>query len=286
MINRDIKGVQKKCLEALDAFIELCEQYKLSWFIDSGTLLGYIRNGKLIEWDDDIDIAMPRRDFNKFIRLGNKLPSEYFLQTPETDNWFNMHAKIRVNNTTFMAQREYQNMYHRGIAIDIFPLDSMPKDEDCLKSTTYFLRALQKHSVARNAGCHAHFQGRVYAPGAFRLANAYLTDVDILNRDSDYLMSSAFIYANKYMNHKLLRKDYSEYTLGTLEGLSHKVRVPIGHDDILRVWYGDDYMTPRQEPAGHEVKSGKSIHDCDKDYTEYDKMSKEKFDNLFTFKAK
>ena len=56
--------INEVCLKLLNKFIEVCDAHNLNWFVDSGTLLGCVRKGKMIPWDDDIDIIMPRKDYD------------------------------------------------------------------------------------------------------------------------------------------------------------------------------------------------------------------------------
>ena len=89
----------------LDEFIRVCDKYNLKWFADGGTLLGAVREGKLIEWDDDIDIVMPREDYNRLLTIGqNEFKKPFFFQTPLTDYYFDFVIRLHHDNTTFMTK--------------------------------------------------------------------------------------------------------------------------------------------------------------------------------------
>lgn len=116
--------------EILDIFHEVCEKYRLRYSLSYGTLLGAIRHQGYIPWDDDIDIMMPRADYEKLLRIWPKaVRTGYILQNyreePDLPNNF---AKIRKDHTTFIQEEREKNCtYHKGIFIDIFPFDRVPR---------------------------------------------------------------------------------------------------------------------------------------------------------------
>lgn len=112
--------------EILDVFHEFCVKHSLNYSLAYGTLLGAIRHQGFIPWDDDIDVMMPRKDYNLFLELWLKeMPSGYILQNYELeDDYTNNFAKIRKQHTTFLqSDDEKEKKYHKGIFIDIFPID-------------------------------------------------------------------------------------------------------------------------------------------------------------------
>ena len=119
-----------KCCQLLmlKEFMRICEYLGLRYFVVGGTLLGAVRHQGFIPWDDDIDLAMPREDYERFLEKGQSLlPNEYFLQTFRTDPEFPANfAKIRDNRTTFIEKSVSEKHIHHGVYIDIFPLDYYP----------------------------------------------------------------------------------------------------------------------------------------------------------------
>ena len=115
-------------LEILDEFVRICEKHNLQYYLVGGTLLGAVRHQGFIPWDDDIDVAMPREDYDRFAKISVKeLAPQYFYQCPETDPYYFLtYAKIRKNGTEVYEERFKNAKFHKGVFIDIFPLDFCP----------------------------------------------------------------------------------------------------------------------------------------------------------------
>ena len=162
MTNKKQQRIHKQCLRLLNKFIEVCDKHNLDWFVDGGTLLGAVRDGGMIEWDDDIDVVMPRGHYDFLIKncKDDFNDGEFFLQTPETDDYFEVHAKIRLNNTTSLTQRECTGTHHRGMFLDIFPLDRV-KDYEQAQTMGGFVKTIGKYSSVKYAGDRIVFLTKV-----------------------------------------------------------------------------------------------------------------------------
>jgi len=112
-------------LDIYQKFAEVCKQHDLTFWGDGGTLLGAVRHNGFIPWDDDLDVIMPRKDYNKLMELGTRVFDEpYFLQTPHTDpNYGYSFAKLRNSNSSCIPKVFAKAGFNHGIHIDIFPLD-------------------------------------------------------------------------------------------------------------------------------------------------------------------
>ncbi len=141
--NKDLKKLQKTLVEMLDEVVRICDKHKLDYFLGGGTCLGAVRHKGFIPWDDDIDVIIPRDDYEKFLEIAkDELDSNYFLDYYKTndENHFGF-AKIRKNNTTF--QLDYQYKCHNGFFLDIFPMDyNDNKDSLSLKFDVSLARCL------------------------------------------------------------------------------------------------------------------------------------------------
>lgn len=116
-------------LDMLVKFDKICEENGLTYFLDSGTALGAVRHHGFIPWDDDVDVGMPREDYNKLLKLGEKgLPDNLFVQTYKNDPAYMMpFAKVRLGDTFFPeAAVDVRKMKYQGIYMDVFPFDRLP----------------------------------------------------------------------------------------------------------------------------------------------------------------
>ena len=117
---------QRVALDILKQVVAVLEKHNLKYVLYYGTLLGAIRHQGFIPWDDDIDIAMPRSDYEKFKEIAKyELDDKYFVQDIYTDSEYaSLIAKVR-NSTTTLIERGYSHLrrMNQGIFIDIFVTD-------------------------------------------------------------------------------------------------------------------------------------------------------------------
>lgn len=129
---REINKIWETEIEILDFFDKVCRKNGLRYSLAYGTLLGAIRHKGFIPWDDDIDVIMPRKDYEKLLEIWKIQSSDkYLIQSYKTDlDYTNNFAKIRKNHTTFL-QNEYEKnkKYHKGIFIDVFPIDRVASNK-------------------------------------------------------------------------------------------------------------------------------------------------------------
>lgn len=113
-------------IEILDVFDKVCRDNNLKYSLAYGTLLGAVRHQGFIPWDDDIDVMMPRKDYDRLLEIWNsQVTNEYIIQNYKTDfDYTNNFSKIRKNHTTFLQSEDEKNKkYHKGLFIDVFPID-------------------------------------------------------------------------------------------------------------------------------------------------------------------
>lgn len=135
-----LRKVQLMELDIFKEIVKICDDNQLTYYISGGTYLGAVRHKGFIPWDDDIDIWMPREDYDKFIELWHKNPlNGYILQNADFEDSFTQNfTKIRKDNTAYVELGEEKDgSFHKGIFIDIFPLDRVSNNKLNLIIQTY-----------------------------------------------------------------------------------------------------------------------------------------------------
>ena len=128
---KDLATIQRNELIILKEIKRICDKHQITYYLSSGTLLGAIRHGGFIPWDDDIDIEMPLLDYRRFLKLcETELDNRFFLQNYKTDpNDHQAFTKIRMNNTTFMPVHHKHHHIHHGFWVDVFPVVKLPSQK-------------------------------------------------------------------------------------------------------------------------------------------------------------
>ncbi|WP_302489657.1 phosphorylcholine transferase LicD [uncultured Mitsuokella sp.] len=121
--HQEIKKIELNILLYFDAF---CKRNKLRYYLAGGTLLGAVRHQGFIPWDDDVDVCMPRKDYNRLIKIFDN-NSRFVLLSNQLNNSYFPFAKLTDSTTIVKAQ---YNEQETGLWIDILPVDGLPEDLD------------------------------------------------------------------------------------------------------------------------------------------------------------
>ncbi len=139
--------LQKVELDILKAFLSVCDSLGLTYYLVCGTALGAVKYNGFIPWDDDVDVALPREDYETFVKKAPALlPSHLFLQTTQSDPGCpRIYAKLRHSGTTYIEKACAHRDMHHGVYIDVFPLDGYPRSRVAqewleLKKKLYLLK--------------------------------------------------------------------------------------------------------------------------------------------------
>ena len=269
----DIREIQIYKLRILSDFADFCKKNNLRYCLHGGTLLGAIRHGGFIPWDDDIDVIMPWKDYKRFLRIWRgQMSDRYFVQNYKTDPCFPMmYTQLRVNGTTSMPVKNAPLDMHWGICIDIFPLVGLNESKAgraAQKKMIALIYSLLAVDIIKALGVpHAGMQKAI---NRIPRKSRHLI-VDVLYRTG---FSSSEKNKGSFDLFSPDIKDYGSYEnwLDTMEVPFEDMMFPIPkkYDEILTIMYGD-YMTPPPEDqrGGHEIQLGEQIIDFETDYSVY-----------------
>ena len=125
-----MNALQRKELELFQAFLQVCRQLGLSYYLICGSALGAVKYRGFIPWDDDMDLAMLRPEYEVFLaQAPDLLPAHIFLQNYKTDPAFPaIYSKLRYSGTAYIEKAARKLAMHHGIFIDLFPLDGYPAE--------------------------------------------------------------------------------------------------------------------------------------------------------------
>lgn len=262
-VSENMKKVWAILLDLYKKFAEVCEKNDLTYFAVSGTILGAVRHKGFIPWDDDIDVALPRKDYNKLKKLFKEFEYPYFLQSSETDPEYGFsYLRLCNSNTTIVTKPLEYADYNHGIYIDIFPLDYASDDEMELRRNSIY-NLIMKNSA------HMRLKNPNKSQKDIERINNYydpnMSPLDVFNKieeiasmkendkNAQYLASlvCTMCHINKS---KKPKEAYDGYVETPFESL--KVRLPIGHIELLKVEYGDYMQFPPVEKRGiwHECE--------------------------------
>lgn len=129
-----LRQIQLKIIRMLVVFDLLCRKHDIKYWLYSGTLLGAVRHGAIIPWDNDVDVGMLRADYERFLTVANELPRDIFVQNTQTDPHFHIFqgntAKLRDRTSCYCLCVRYGCKRHDGLMLDIFVYDKSSKRGD------------------------------------------------------------------------------------------------------------------------------------------------------------
>ena len=137
-----LKEMQQIELDILMDFDRLCKKHALRYFIDGGTLLGAMCYEGFIPWDDDIDLKMPRPDYERFLLLADELGPNISVEAPSRKRCPHLFLKL-IDNRTILHEHAGDRINESGVYIDILPMDGHPADE---KACEYHLKVLARYN--------------------------------------------------------------------------------------------------------------------------------------------
>lgn len=269
-----LRKLQLKELDTLVYFKEFCDKNNLLFYLCGGCCIGSLRTGGFIPWDDDIDILMPRDDYEKLYKLWDNDKQERFklLRTDEKIFTGNIFTTIVDTETTCVKANQAHLDIPFGIMMDIFPIDGCPKGK--------FKRTMQK----LNAMIYSLFLAQIVPEnhgGIMALGSKFLLSIvkspkarEKKWRNAERRMSKYKISDCEYitelcegvhsMQPEYPKEWFASAVYREFEGL--QMPIPVGYDPYLKKAFGD-YMTlpPEDKQKPHHDMI---LVDTDRSYKE------------------
>ncbi len=241
--SEQLKQIELDILISLDDY---CRKNGLNYFLCGGSCIGAVRHNGFIPWDDDIDIAMPRKDYDIFVK--NFSHAKYRVLTGKNRRYFLPFAKV-VSTDTIILERNVETTPDMGVFVDVFPIDGLGTNYNKAlrhieKTRNLFLKTLRgiwkPHSIYKPKNL-IKLAEKVYF---YLFRTLFLTRIDKRCRryryeDSDFC-GVAFGF---YGKNEIMEKEYFDgYELRVFEGCHF--RIPKRYDDYLKTMYGEYMKLP------------------------------------------
>lgn len=276
-ISAEMKKVWQVEIDIMLKIFEVCKKHNLRCWLDGGTLLGAVRHKGFIPWDDDIDLIMPRADYDKLCAVAEKeFTHPYFFQTTFTDKgYITGHAQVRNSMTATLGKGDEKKAFNCGIPVDIFILDAVPESKIAQflqRTATMILKKTIRASFTpvseqKKMGKKflSVFSKELYSLLPYRTAFRWFEDLfrSVSVEKSSRLATLSFRYTLRRF--VFPKEAYSDTVYLDFEGM--QLPAPAGYKDVLIGSYGPDYMTPVKAPSMH----GERMYDTEKSYLEYRK---------------
>lgn len=265
----------------VDAFKELddvCAKIGVKYWIDAGSLLGAVRHGGFIPWDDDIDVCMTREDYYKFLEQAPTLfCDKYFLQTVNSDPHYSnigIPCKLRINNTEIVEKFEvemgcFNKNEHHGLFIDIFPYDKYSNNKFIrtkIQRPYHYIYRVKRLSLLESKNLHVVKRVLSYA-----LSGIKMKWLDTITRYLTMKMSKLdtnFVYAAGIETpfHRACFHEDEIFPVKRIKFEGIEVSCPANISPYLLKMFGDGYMTmPSEESRVSHYHSIKIFSKCNEE---------------------
>lgn len=265
----NLKDIQAEELKIFKYFIHFCEKHEITYYLAGGSMLGAIRHKGFIPWDDDIDVYVPRKDFEKLISLHKEYDADttYELATYRLGNLNRAYA--RVFNKSIHLEKEYlDDEFDKFLWMDIFPLDGLPSSKEEQKKIYQKIKMYRKMLAWKTSrfGKGKTFAAKVIKP--FVKLLLLPISIDSIIKKIDKIATANPIEESEYVGeitlglHGVGEVNPKDSYLPTIdvefEGMM--VKGTRGYDRYLSGKYGDYMVIPEKKyQEDHSIKVWREI---------------------------
>ncbi len=270
-----VPSEMKRCWAAtigvLNEIDRICKRHRLQYFAEYGTLLGAVRHGGFIPWDDDFDISMKREDYMVFLKVArDELPENYQLLSVYNNSEYDNFLSRVVNSSFISVEQDFLEANHNfpfAVGVDIFPLDYFDYNDEenaALKDMIVSVQSLINMIDAKVTDigeldeaigstivrfcdmCNIPIENGKPIRQQLYILNERICST--YGKDSPYLSNLYFWVEN---GNQVYKKEYFENTVRLPFEFS-EISAPIGYDEKLLNAYGPNYMTPYKGGGMHD----------------------------------
>ncbi len=265
--NESLAKLQNIELKTLKQIKRICEAENIRYFIIGGTLIGALRHEGFIPWDDDVDIGIPRSDYNRFVKVAKSyLPDNYEVRTMDSSRTYKCYYTRVVDNNMKILWDHGQYKAEIGVWTDVFPLDGLPSGKLRRKMHVFhlnFIKALYKFTQIDNVSTNVRRSRIEQALIRFAMITRIgkLFNGDKLLKKLDRTLQKydfdkceyMFNYSGCYKDREIAPRSFFD-GVQTVRFEDALVAAPSGADGYLRNVYGD-YMQlpPPEKQVSHHV---------------------------------
>lgn len=251
-----LRELQLKELDTLEFFRDFCKKNHLTFYLCGGCCIGALRTGGFVPWDDDIDVLMPRPDYEKLVKLWKEQnPSDRFLLLKTDRETFTGNIFVTVTDTNYTMVKDNQRdvKIPHGLVLDVFPIDGCPNGK-LKRYMQYFWTMIYSLFLAQvvpeNHGGLLSFGSKIL----LKLFRSPKTRYKIWNYaekkmtkynfyESDYV--TELCAGPHFMTYKYPKRIYEGTTEVEFEGL--KLPIMSGYDEYLTMVFGDYMKLPPKD---------------------------------------